>query len=73
MLPMWWDQPRTQVVARICSPNKRDGELVMTKMEKAEVLNSFFPAQFSLVIAIPKSLESLNLKVGTGGMKSCPL
>lgn len=45
----------------------------MTKMEKAEVLNNVFRAQFSLVIALPKSLESLNLKVRTGGMKSCPL
>lgn len=44
-----------------------------TKMEKAEVLKNFFPAQFSLVIALRKSLESLSLKVGTGGMKSCPL
>lgn len=45
----------------------------MTKMEKAEVVNNFFHAQFSLLIVLPKSLESLTVMVGTGGMKPCPL
>lgn len=44
-----------------------------TKMEKAEILNDFFPFQLSLVVALPRSLESLNFKVGTGGTKSFPL
>lgn len=38
-------------------------EAVTTGMEKAEVLSIFFP-QLSLVITLPTSLKSLNLKAG---------
>lgn len=44
------------------------GQLVTTDMESAE-LNNFLP-QSSLVILLPTSAYSLNLKTGTGGMSS---
>lgn len=43
-----------------------------TKMEKAEILNEFFPFQLSLVVSLPRSLESLNLKVRDRGNKVLP-
>lgn len=51
------------------------GNLVATDVEKDEVLNNFPPApalSFHLTIALPKSLQSLNLKAGTGGKKTYP-
>ena len=52
-------------------PIKKTGDLATRDMEKAEVLNDFFPP-FSLAITVPTSLKSLNLKAGTGGTKSLP-
>jgi len=58
---------------KLYPPINETGNLVTTDMEKAEGLNNFFLPQFSLAVALPRSLKSLNLNAGTGGMKFHPL
>lgn len=60
---------------KLYRPINEMGNLVAIDVEKDEVLNNFpplLPPQFSLVIALPKSLQSLNLKAGTGAKKTYP-